>query len=126
MELEHNIEKLKNIFDITIDSSMNYDGKLKHINYFNLTTLAVSKDKYHNMGNKRFCMFNYTYKKKDAVLILFCLPINVDQNGAKTVSDRVMEIVNLLEQSFISLEYLNSEEVEEDKQVYITAIKTIE
>ena len=69
---------------------------------------------------------SYNYKDKEAVLILFTLPINVDQDGAKTVSDRVMEVVNLLEQAFISLEYLNSEEVETDRHVYVTAIKTIE
>ena len=58
--------------------------------------------------------------------MIFSIPINLpEESGAKNVAERVMEIVIMLEKCFVTLDYLKSEEVKEDKFIYIVAGKKI-
>ena len=71
-------------------------------------------------------MFNCQAKGKDAVMMLFSIPINTsEESGAKNVAERVMEIVENAEDCFVTLDDVKTEPVQEDKFVYITVIKNI-
>lgn len=118
-------QRLKEIFESTIDSDLKFKGKLENINYYNILCEAVSKDNFFKFRNNNLCMFNYNYKNEDSILMIFSIPIN-QEIGIKNIAERVMEILNDLEQTFITLDYIKSEEIKEDKFVYITAIKKIE
>jgi len=86
---------------------------------------AANEKLFRLMGNNIF-MFNCDYKGKEAVMIVFSIPINTsEESGAKSVAERVMQIVEETEKCFITLDSIKSEEVKEDKFVYVTAIKTL-
>lgn len=119
-------KKLIDLFEQTVESDLKYEVELENINYFNLFCKAVSKNAQYKILNSDMCMFNYVYEGVDSVLIVFSIPINSpEESGQKNIADRVMKIVNLLEKSFIKIDHLSSEELKDDKFIYVTAIKKL-
>ena len=121
-------KKLKEIFESTVeDGSNKYEGNIKEINYYNLFCKAAAADQLYKIQRNNFCMFNYYYNQVESILMIFAIPINPNEDvGIKQVAERVMKIVKELENCFITLEYINANEVVEDKFIYITAVKKIE
>lgn len=124
--MSHINEKLKEIFENTVESGLKYDGSPEEPEYFSLSCKAIKNEtRFQLMGNSIF-MFNCDYKGKEAVMIVFSIPINTsEESGAKSVAERVMQIVEETEKCFVTLDSIKSEEVKEDKFVYVTAIKTL-
>ncbi len=124
---EKNIDKLKDIFESIIDSDIKYSGLIKDIDYFSLFCKAHEKNNIHKILNFDTCMFNYTYKNTPSILMLFS--INVDNKyGVKYISENVMELINILEKTFIKLEHVSTDEVKFDdhKFIYVSVIKNLE
>jgi hypothetical protein len=71
-------------------------------------------------------MFNCSYEKTDSVLMVFYIPINSNDSGAKNVAERVMEVVAIIEECFVTIDFMRSEEVKEDKFVYVSCVKKLE
>lgn len=118
-------DKLIEYYEDTIESSMNYDGDVEKPDYYSLFCKAISKKKDHMLMGSNVCMFNCKLNDKDSILMLFSIPINSEESGSKTVAERVMEIVEALETTFVTLDSIRSLEVKEDKVVYVKAIKTL-
>lgn len=121
----HVKEKLREIFDTTIELGIKYDGSHKSIDYYNLFVQAASKDQMHKLMGNNMCMVNYSFNGDDAIMMLFSIPINPNETGAKSIADRVMEVIANIEDCFITTDYTKSEEVKEDKVVYVTTIKKL-
>lgn len=117
--------KLREIFDTTIELGIKYDGAYKSIDYYNLFCKAASQDQMYKLMGNNMCMFNYSFDGEDSVMMLFSIPINPNETGAKSIADRVMEVIANVEDCFITTDYTKSEEVKEDKVVYVTTIKKI-
>lgn len=122
---EHVIKKLKDIFDTTIDSGLTYEGEINKIDYYNIFCRCASKEKLYKISGHNVCAVNGKIDGNDSVIIIFSIPINSDESSSKTIAERVMEIVESLENAFIKLDYLKSNEVPEDKFIYIIAAKKI-
>lgn len=120
------LERLKEIIDNTIEMGLKIDIKLENLEYYNLFCKAASKNNLFKLFGNNVCMFNITYESKESILVLFSIPINSDESGAKSVAERVMEIISALETCLVTLDYVKSEEVKEDKFVYVSIIKKIE
>jgi len=118
-------ERLKEIFETTLESGIKYDKSIKKVDHYGLFWQAASKEKLYKLMGNNLCMFNCEYNNKDAVMMVFFIPINSQDTGAKNVAERVMEVVENVETCFITLDYLKSEEVKEDKFIYVTAIKGV-
>jgi len=118
-------DKLNEIFENTIESDLKYEGDIVNIKYYDLFVKAVAKKQLHKLMGNNLCMFNCEYEGKDAVMILFSIPINSKETGSKSIAERVMEILVGIEDCFTTLDTVKSEEVKEDKFVYVTAIKKI-
>jgi len=118
-------DRLKEIFENTVESGIKYDGSYERIEYYNLFCKAAAQEKLYKMMGNNLCMFNCCYEKSDAVMMIFYIPINSNDSGAKNVAERVMEVVEGVEDCFVTLDYIKSEEVKEDKFIYVTAIKKI-
>jgi len=118
-------EKLKDIFDNTIESSFAFDGDVTKPDFYSMFCKAASENNFYKLMGANLCMLNCKYESKDSIMMLFSVPINAEESGAKTVAERVMEIVLEIEKCFTTLDYLKSIEVKEDKVVYITAIKKL-
>lgn len=126
MKATSGVERLRDIFDTAIDTSTKYCGSLKRIDYYSLFCKAAANDSLYKLDGNNICMFNCKIDDYDSMLMIFSIPINLpEESGAKNVAERVMEIVVMLEKCFITLDYLNSEEVKEDKFIYIVAAKKI-
>lgn len=119
-------DKLKEIFETTIESGIKYEGSVDKLDYFALFCQAVAKDQMYKLMGNNLCMFNCQIENKDAVMVIFSIAINSpEESGAKSVAERVMEVVRELEETFTTLDYLRSNEVKEDKFVYVTALKKL-
>jgi len=118
-------DKLKEIFDNTIESELKYDGDVENIDYYALFCKAAANNKLFKLLGNNLCMFNCTYHGSDAILMIYFIPINSEDSGAKTVAERVMEIVEVAETCLITLDHLNSHEVKEEKFIYVTIIKKL-
>ena len=119
-------ERLKEIFESTIESGIKYEGTLESLDYYELFCKAAAQDQLFKLMGNNVCMFNYKKENQDAVMMIFSIPINSpEESGSKNVADRVMEVVRETEKCFITLDDIQSKEVKEDKFVYITAIKKL-
>jgi hypothetical protein len=123
---EKQLERLKEIIDNTIEMGLKVEIQTENIEYYNLFCKAASKNHLFKLFGNNVCMFNTVYESKESILILFSIPINSDESGAKSVAERVMEVILALETCLVTLDYVKSEEVKEDKFVYVSIIKIIE
>ena len=119
------INKLKDIFETAIETNEKYCGDIKKLNYYKLFCKAAANENLYKLDGNNLCMFNCKIDEQDSMLMIFSIPINLPEGTYKTIEDRVMEIVTTLEWCFITIDYLKSEEVQEDKFVYIVAGKKI-
>jgi hypothetical protein len=118
-------DRLKEIFETTIESGIKYEGSHATPEYYNLFCKAAANNQLYKIMGNNVCMFNYSYEDSDSVMILFSLPINSDETGAKNIAERVMEVITGVERCFTTTDYVKSEEVKEDKFIYITVIKKV-
>jgi hypothetical protein len=118
-------ERLKEIYENTIESGNKYTGECERAEYYNLFCKSASKEKVYKIMGNSVCMFNCRYKERDSVMMIFFIAINPEDSGAKNVAERVIEVIEGLEETFVTLDFVKSEEVKEDKFVYITAVKRI-
>lgn len=123
---EKQLERLKEIIDNTIEMGLRIDSNLQNLEYYNLFCKAAAKNHLFKLFGNNLCMFNTMYEGKESLLILFSIPINSDDSGAKGVAERVMEVISALETCLVTLDYVKSEEIKEDKFVYVSIIKNIE
>jgi hypothetical protein len=117
-------EKIVELYNNTIKNGNLYNGDLDNINFFSLICNA-KEDQLFKIGQCNGCMFKYKYEGKNAVLFVFSMPINLNSDNGenKHISERVIDVVRILEECFVTIDYLNSIENREEKFVYITAVK---
>jgi len=117
-------DKIVELYNNTIKSGNVYNGDLDNINFFALICNA-KEDQLFKIGQCNGCMFKYKYEGKNSVLFVFSMPINLNSDNGenKHISERVIDIVRILEECFVTIDYLNSVENREEKFVYITAVK---
>jgi len=119
-------QKIKDRFEETIvEDILRYDGSLLDIDYFGLYVKATSKDKLYKFAGLNCCMFNFVYEHEDSVLLLFSIPLGEDCS-TKHIADKVMEVTELMESCFITVDYINSREIKDDKFVYMSVVKTVD
>lgn len=123
--MDHVKARLKEVFESTLDTGVKYEGSVENPEYYTLFCKAASKDQMYKLMGNNLCMFNCSYSGDDAVMMIFSIPINSKDSGAKNVAERVMEVITGIEECFITLDHVKSEEIKEDKFVYVTAIKKI-
>ena len=122
---QHMEQKFRSAIDVTLESEdLRYIGELKNIDYFSLFCKATAKDKLYKFLGLNTCMFNYTYDKQDSVMIVFSIP-NGEESSTKDVADKVMDIVDLTERLFVTVDYIDSSEIKDDKFIYTTIIKKL-
>ena len=124
--MSHIQERLKEIFETTVESGIKYEGSLDSPDFYGLFCKAAANEQLYKLMGNNLCMFNCELNKEEAIMVLFSIPINTsEESGAKNVAERVMEVVENLELCFVTLDEVDSEVVQEDKFVYVTAIKKV-
>ena len=128
MKSSNPVTRINEIFSSTIDSDLSYSGPLTEMNYYNLLFKATTENKLYKMFSCNLCMFNYKYEGVDSVLILFAIPVSVNTEvvaDSKHFSERMMDILKILEECFITLDFIHSQDVKEEKFIYLVAIKKL-
>lgn len=118
-------QRLIELFEKTEAEGERYDGILSDLNYFNLVSKAAANNSLYNIENNNICMYRCKYEDKESVMMIFSVPMNKDIKGGAHITERVMDVVENVEECFITLNYMNSKEVKDDKFVYVTIIKNI-
>jgi hypothetical protein len=119
-------EKLKEIFEQTVESALQIGDNLDDLNYYSLRCRAANDDRLFKMYGSELCTFNGKYLNEDAIIMLFAIPINSsEETGARNVAERVMEVITESEKCLVTLDYVKTDEVKEEKFVYVLIVKRI-
>ena len=120
-------DKLKEVFETTIEDDIRYDDPLDTIDYYALFCKSGARNQLYRVKNNNLCMYNCSYENSDAVLMIFAIPINSEEeSGGKYVAECIMDVIKTAEDCFVVLDYVNAKEVKEDKFVYVTLVKKVE
>jgi len=121
--MELRIEKIKNIIKKTIEVSPQFEGDILNIDCFKMFMSSQIENIYKIMGFN-VCTFNCMFQDEKAVMLIFSVPIN-ETDGNKLITDKIIDLVDLLENSLITLDYLHSAELKEEKQIYVVVVKKV-
>lgn len=116
-------DRIMSVYEDIIESGeLRYEGSFTEIDYFGLFCKATLKDKLFKFLGVDVCMFNCVHEKDDAVMILFSIPLSTE-SSTKQVADRVMEVIELMELCFVTVDHISSREAKGEKFVYVMVIK---
>lgn len=118
-------DRLKELFEITLDGGITYDGLLENIDYYGLFCKAAAKEKLYKIKSYNVCMFNHKLNDQDAVMMIFYIPVNSEESSIKNIAERVMDIINEVEKCFTTLDFVSTNEVKEEKFIYVTIVKKV-
>jgi len=123
-------ERLRQIFENTIDSGLQYNGNIDEIDFYSLLCKSTSNNQLYKILSCNLSMFNCKFENDDSILIIFSIPtsLNVDKisnQENKHISERIMEILQIVEECFITVDYMNLKTIKEDKFTYMTIVKKI-
>lgn len=126
-------ERLRQIFDNTIESGLKYVGNIDEIDFYSLFCKSTANNQLYKIFSCNLSMFNYEFEGVDSVLIIFSIPvslnldskINETQQENKHISERIMDIVRIIEECFITVDYMDLKNIKEDKFMYMVIIKKL-
>ena len=119
-------ERIKELYERSVETDdLKYDGKLNDIDFFGLFCKATSKDKLFKILGCNLCIFNYVFEDEDSTLFIFAIP-NGEDSGTKQIADKIIEIISVMERCFIVLDYIETDNVKDDKFVYMTIVKKVQ
>jgi len=126
-------ERLKQIFESTVESGLKYDGNIDEIDFYSLFCKSTANNQLYKLFSCNLSMFKYTYENDDSVLIIFSIPIslnldrieNGNQQENKHISERIMEILRIVEECFIVVDYMDLKNIKEDKFMYMVIVKKL-
>ena len=125
--LKHEQEKIHSIVLKTTakekDSIFEYDD-ISMIDPLKVYFKASQMNCIHRVLGYNMVMMNTKFEDKKAIILMFMIPINKD-TGYKTMAEQVMQIVEIIEKNFITVDYIRSVEAKEEKHVYITIFKNV-
>jgi len=122
------IDRLRQIYESTIESGISYSGNLEDIDFYSLLCKSTSNNQLYKIFSCNLYMYNYEFENEDSILMIFSIPVslnNDNQQENRHVSERVMEILKLVEECFSTVDYMKVKNVKEDKFIYMTVIKKI-
>lgn len=119
-------DRLRQIFDSTVDSGLAHCGHLEELDFYSLLCKATANNQLYKLFSCNLCMFNYKFEDEDSVLIIFSIPSSLNENqDSKHISERIMEVLKTVEECFSVLDYMNLKTVKEDKFTYMTIVKKL-
>lgn len=106
--------KLKSIFIETCEKGDYYEGTIGGIDFFRLRCIAASKNITHTINLAQVCMYKINYNESKGVLILFSL-----SSKEKNLNDKIIDIIQDIEDTFRNIMLLKIEEIKSEKMTYV-------
>lgn len=116
-------DRLKQIFETTVDSGLKHIGHIDELDFYSLLCQSTANNKIYKILNCNMLMFNYEFKNEDSVLIIFSIPLTNNEN--KHVSEKIMDILKLVEDCFVTVDFMDLKNSKEDKFFYLTIVKSL-
>jgi hypothetical protein len=121
--------KLKTFFLETKESDIYLEDNLDEIDYYGAMCKGMSSNRVFRLtGYNVLCTKYKKFKDKESVLMIFCIPSQSNsesKNDLKHVSEKVMDVIKLAEEYFITIDFMSVKDVKEDKFTYLTILKII-
>lgn len=122
-------ERLKQIFEKTIDSGLTHSGDIEEIDFYSLLCKSTSNNQLYKIFSCNLSMFNYIYDHEDAILMIFSIPFSLNSDIVdgenKHISERIMEVLKTVEECFTTLDYIDLKNIKEDKFSYLVVVKKL-
>jgi hypothetical protein len=127
-------ERLREIFESTVESGLKYDGNIDEIDFYSLFCKSTANNQLYKIFSCNLSMFNCKYENDNAILIIFSIPLSLNLDGKidngnqqenKHISERIMDIVKIVEEVFIVVDYMDLQNVKEDKFMYMVIVKKL-
>lgn len=115
--------RLKQFFESTIDSGIKYSGNISEIDFYTLLCQSTTNNTMYKIINCNLLMFNCQHNNKDSVLMIFSIPLTNNEN--KHISEKIMDVLKLIEDCFITTDYMDLKNSKEDKFYYLTVVKSL-
>lgn len=116
--------RLKQIFETTIDSGLKYSGDINEIDFYSLICTSTANNNLYRIINCNVVMFNCEYKNEESILMIFSIPLTLNDD-TKHISERIIDVLKLVEDCFITVDFMDLKNVKEDKFYYMIVIKNI-
>ena len=74
-------------------------------------------------------MFKYKFNGKESILIIFSIPYPSNpeaKEDGRHISQKIMELVKVIEDCFIKVDYMNVRDIKENKFSYLIVVKNCE
>ena len=120
-------ERLKQIYDLTLDNGLSYSGNIEELDFYSLLCKSTANNQLYKIVGCNLCMFNYKHENDEAVLIIFSIPasLNSENPESKHISERIMNVLEIVEECFSTVDHMNLKNVKEDKFTYLTIVKKV-
>lgn len=122
-------DRLKEYYLETIRSGSILVDDIESMDFFNALYKAKAEEKVYLMFNCHFCMFKYKFGGKDSILIIFSIPYPSNpeaKEDGRHISQKIMELVKVIEDCFIKVDYMNVRDIKENKFSYLVVVKNYE
>ena len=123
------VERLKQIYEDTIENGETFNGDINNIDFYSLMCKATASNNLYKLFSCNLFMFKYTYEEVDSILIIFSIPASLNKDNDKEnkhLSERIMDVLKTIEDCFIFIDYMNLKNIKEDNFSYLTVIKKIQ
>jgi len=100
--------EIKKLFEKTKQIGEYYKGLMDENAFFKMKITAGLHEKLIIRNNIFLCMYKYIYEDCESILMNFSLPVNIikERGVNKSLSMRTIEIVNIAEKCFVTLDYM--------------------
>jgi len=122
-EREGQRTRIRKTFQETLNSDLSYSKQIEDID-FTVMTKSMAVEKTIKVMGCIVCMFNYLFEETPSILIVFSY-YPKDDVGSKHISEKTIEVIDLLQEVFITLDHIDIINVKSDPFVYIVAVKKI-
>jgi hypothetical protein len=115
--------RLRKAFQEILLSDLRYNKTIEDIDFTVITKFIMNNELIKVLGCE-VSIFNYSFEDNPAVLIVFSY-YPKDDVGSKHISEKTIDIVDLLQETFITLDFIDIINPKGEPYVYIIAIKKV-
>lgn len=124
-----NVDRLRDYFNLTLKETEHLDTELEKADY-GLLCRKYKDRKILSIFGCFFSLFRYIYQGEESVMMLFAIPFQSNQeynddDDKRHNSVKVLDIIKLVEDCFITVDYMHMKDVKEDKYSYLVIIKKL-
>ena len=121
-------DRLREFFLSAVSEASVLDSMLENLDYYNIKYRAIRENRYFKMLNCDLCLYKYKYKDEDCIILIYSIPSPSNpeaKEDSRHLSQKVMELLKIIEDCFITVDYIDLKDVIEDKFNYLVVIKRI-